>query len=240
MRIFPIVPLLLFLVFAGILGAACSNEEETKEEYESKVERELGKTDERLQELESQSEQATGDTKRKVEEEIAGLKDERAAVEGKLRDVRSSSGEEWKKLKPDIDRALSELDGQFDQANARLGRELAVTAEKVMGRSWDTAVRNRALDEDREVSHSYTGAEGASRMKSASKPCGSGSLDWSSSSYDRATKQAGFLLDELCAPVFSPSVTSTLAPRGQPTRLLMSVFASTVITLTSPSRSAVA
>ena len=55
----------------------------TKEEYESKVGRQLGKTDERLKELESQSEQAIGDTKRKVEEESAGLKDERAVVEGK-------------------------------------------------------------------------------------------------------------------------------------------------------------
>src|SRR3990170_4285226 len=95
--------LMLPVLFFPALVAGCGDDEETKEEYEAKVQRELDKTDERIKEFESQSGEATGDAKRELEEQTAGLKDERAAVERKLEDLRASSDDEWKKLKPDID-----------------------------------------------------------------------------------------------------------------------------------------
>lgn len=95
---------------------ACSDDEETREDYTARVERELSKTDERIQDLEEDASTASGDAKDEIEEEIAGLKDERGDISGKLDDLRASQGDEWKDLKEELDEGLSKLDSRLDKA----------------------------------------------------------------------------------------------------------------------------
>lgn len=111
----------IFLGFTALfllpgLAVACSGDEETREDYTARVERELSKTDERIKELEEEAGTASGDAKDKIEDELSGLKDERDQVTDKLDDLRASQGDEWKTVKRELDEGLSKLDNRLDKA----------------------------------------------------------------------------------------------------------------------------
>jgi chromosome segregation ATPase len=97
------------------LLSACSDKE-TKQEYQAKVERELSKTDERINELEAKSRDATGDNKRNLEEQTRSLKDEREAAGRKLDQLRNAQGDDWKGVKRDLDKSLSSLNDRLSKA----------------------------------------------------------------------------------------------------------------------------
>jgi cell division protein FtsB len=111
--ILAMVPMSLLLVAAA---SGCGGNEETKEEYEAKVERELDKTDERINELEARIRDGTGEERRQLEREAADLKDERQAVQNKLDELRSAGADDWQEIKGDIDTALSRVNEKVDEA----------------------------------------------------------------------------------------------------------------------------
>jgi septal ring factor EnvC (AmiA/AmiB activator) len=103
-----------FLLAAAASG--CGGDEETKEEYQAKVERELDKTDARINELEARIRDGTGEERRELEREAADLKDERQAVQSKLDELRSAGADDWEEIKGDIDTALSRVNEKVDKA----------------------------------------------------------------------------------------------------------------------------
>jgi uncharacterized protein YlxW (UPF0749 family) len=111
--ILAMVPMSLLLAAAA---SGCGGDEETKEEYQAKVERELEKTDERLNELEARIRDGTGEERRQLEREAADLKDERQAVQNKLDELRSAGADDWQEIKGDIDTALSRVNEKVDKA----------------------------------------------------------------------------------------------------------------------------
>jgi hypothetical protein len=111
--ILAMVPMSLLLATAA---SGCGGDEETKEEYQAKVERELEKTDERLNELEARIRDGTGEERRQLEREAADLKDERQAVQNKLDKLRSAGADDWQEIKGDIDTALSRVNEKVDEA----------------------------------------------------------------------------------------------------------------------------
>jgi septal ring factor EnvC (AmiA/AmiB activator) len=111
--ILTMVPMSLLLAVAV---SGCGGDEETKEEYQAKVERELDKTDERINELEAKIRDGTGEERRQLEREAADLKDERQAVQSKLDELRSAGADDWQEIKGDIDTALSRVNEKVDKA----------------------------------------------------------------------------------------------------------------------------
>jgi septal ring factor EnvC (AmiA/AmiB activator) len=111
--ILTMVPTSLLLAVAV---SGCGGDEETKEEYQAKVERELDKTDERINELEAKIRDGTGEERRQLEREAADLKDERQAVQSKLDELRSAGADDWQEIKGDIDTALSRVNEKVDKA----------------------------------------------------------------------------------------------------------------------------
>ena len=107
------VPMSLLL---AAVASGCGGDEETKEEYQAKVERELEKTDERINELEAKIRDGTGEGRRQLEREAADLKDERQAIQSKLDELRSAGADDWQEIKGDIDTALSRVNEKVDKA----------------------------------------------------------------------------------------------------------------------------
>jgi predicted RNase H-like nuclease (RuvC/YqgF family) len=111
--ILAVVPMSLLITAAA---SGCGGDEETKEEYQAKVERELEKTDERINELEAKIRDGTGEERRRLEREASDLKDERQAVQSKLDELRSAGADDWQEIKGDIDTALSRVNEKVDKA----------------------------------------------------------------------------------------------------------------------------
>jgi regulatory protein YycH of two-component signal transduction system YycFG len=94
--------------------------EESKEEYQQKTESQLREFDHHMDDLKARAERGSAQAKTAWEKDEAVLADKREAAQKKLDELKASSGQEWEKVKPDLDAAMDDLHKTYQDAAGRL------------------------------------------------------------------------------------------------------------------------
>lgn len=99
----------------SLIGAVVA----TKEEYQKKLEAQLQEWDAQLDQLKVRAQEAQANVRVKIEEELESLKAQRAAVQGKLDELRSRSENAWEDLKDGAEKAWSDLGDAINKVVSR-------------------------------------------------------------------------------------------------------------------------
>ena len=81
----------------------------TKETYQKKFEAQLQEWDAQLNQLTAKAKQAKADARSKIEDELASLKTQRAAVQKKLDELRNRGEGAWEDLKDGVEKAWGDI-----------------------------------------------------------------------------------------------------------------------------------
>jgi hypothetical protein len=92
----------------------------TKEEYQAKMEGQLKEVTTKLAELMAKADKATASAKVQYQEQIKGLQAKLRETQGRLQQVKASSGEAWETLKEGTEKAWGELRAAVDNAISKL------------------------------------------------------------------------------------------------------------------------
>jgi peptidoglycan hydrolase CwlO-like protein len=91
----------------------------TKEEYQAKMEAQLKDIAAKLAELLAKADKATAEAKVQYQEQIKHLRAKLQETQGRLQQLKASSGEAWVVLKDGTEKAWGELRGAMDNALAK-------------------------------------------------------------------------------------------------------------------------
>ena len=91
----------------------------TKEEYQARMEGQLKEVTAKLAELMAKADKATADAKVQYQAQIKTLKEKLQETQGRLQQLKASSGEAWVTLKDGTEKAWGELRGAVDGALAK-------------------------------------------------------------------------------------------------------------------------
>ncbi len=92
----------------------------TKEEYQAKMEAQLKDVAAKLADLMAKAEKATADAKVQYQEQIRAVRAKLHETQGRLQQVKASSGEAWEALKDGTEKAWGELRSAVDNALSKL------------------------------------------------------------------------------------------------------------------------
>ncbi len=91
----------------------------TKEEYQAKMEAQLKDVTAKLAELMAKADSAQASAKAQYQDQIKHLRAKLNETQGRLQQVKTSSGEAWITLKEGTEKAWGELRGALDNALAK-------------------------------------------------------------------------------------------------------------------------
>ena len=91
----------------------------TKEAYQRKLEAQLKEWDKQLDQLMAKAKKVRADARTRIEEELAGLKDKRAAAQKKFDELRHHGEGAWEELKDGVEKAWGDISDALGKAVAR-------------------------------------------------------------------------------------------------------------------------
>jgi chromosome segregation ATPase len=96
---------------------------EKMQAFREQTETRLGEYKNEIDRLQATAEKLEGDAKTKAQQQLAALRQKRDAVSEKLKDLSSSSGDAWEKLKSGVDAAMDDLGNACKKAVAEFGND---------------------------------------------------------------------------------------------------------------------
>ena len=91
--------------------------------FREQTETRLDEYKKEIDRLQATAEKLEGDAKAKAQQQLAALRQKRDAVSEKLKDLSSSSGDAWEKLKSGVDAAMDDLGNACKKAVAEFGND---------------------------------------------------------------------------------------------------------------------
>jgi len=91
----------------------------TKEAYQKKLEAQLKEWDRQLDQLMAKAKKAGAEARTKVEDELANLKNQRAAVQKKLDELRNRGEDAWEELTDGVEKAWADISDALGKVVAR-------------------------------------------------------------------------------------------------------------------------
>jgi hypothetical protein len=92
---------------------------EKREEYQGKMEAQLGEWGKEIDKLQAKADKAAADTKQGYYDQIEDLRSKQAAMQAKLHELKTANESAWGDLKEGVDRSWNEIKDAFNKAAAR-------------------------------------------------------------------------------------------------------------------------
>jgi hypothetical protein len=92
---------------------------EKREEYQGKMEAQLGEWGKEIDKLKAKADQAADDTRKGYHDEIEDLRAKQAAMQAKLQELKTSNEGAWGDLKEGLDKSWNEIKDAFNKAADR-------------------------------------------------------------------------------------------------------------------------
>jgi TolA-binding protein len=99
--------------------AALALAQQKKQEYQKQIEDELSDLDRQIEKLKAQANEAQAEARAKLQAEIAGLEQKKAAARKELDRVKAASAEAWEDMKEGVNAAMENLRKAYQQARTR-------------------------------------------------------------------------------------------------------------------------
>jgi hypothetical protein len=108
--------------FREALKAAKTYTFEQKDEYAKRLRPVLRDLDDRIKELKAQASQAGEEARKRLEPQIAQLRQQRQVVEQKLEKIKAATPAAWEEIKSGISSAVSDLQKAFERASSQFSK----------------------------------------------------------------------------------------------------------------------
>ena len=92
---------------------------ENREEYQGKMEAQLGEWGKEIDKLQAKADQAKEDAKQGYLDQVKDLRAKQAAMQAKLQELKAANEGAWGDLKEGVDRSWNEIKDAFNKAAAR-------------------------------------------------------------------------------------------------------------------------
>ena len=92
---------------------------ESREEYQGKMEAQLGEWGKELDKLKARADKVAADTRQGYYDEIEALRAKQASLQAKLQDLKASSDDAWGDLKKGLDHSWNEIKDSLNKAADR-------------------------------------------------------------------------------------------------------------------------
>jgi uncharacterized protein YhaN len=92
---------------------------ENREEYQGKMEAQLGEWGAEIDKLKARADNAAADTRQGYYDQIEALRAKQAAMQAKLQELKAANEGAWGDLKEGVDRSWNEIKDAFNKAAAR-------------------------------------------------------------------------------------------------------------------------
>jgi tRNA U34 5-carboxymethylaminomethyl modifying GTPase MnmE/TrmE len=96
--------------------------QEQMQAFREKTETRLAEYKKEIDQLQAKAEKLGNDAKAKAEQQLTALRQKRDEVSQKLKDLSSSSGNAWEKVKSGVDSAMEDLGNAYKKASAEFSK----------------------------------------------------------------------------------------------------------------------
>jgi hypothetical protein len=105
-----------------VYSATKAYTQEKMQEFRGQTETRLAEYTKEIDQLQAKAEKMGGDAKAKAEQQLTALRQKRDEVSKKLKELSSSSGNAWERLKSGIDAAMKDLGNAYKKAVAEFNK----------------------------------------------------------------------------------------------------------------------